>query len=73
METIQIQLVEAKFNKEDNYSKYLRIENEDAYEFLSLPDLGQLSFWKDSYDDLISNGEIEVKYIIGQPLITYAI
>lgn len=73
METISIKLVEVDLNANGNFKKYLRLENSNSYEFISLPDLGQMSFWKADYKKLIDEGKLVVKECIGQPQITYMV
>jgi len=73
MEVINVKLVEAALNPGDGFKKYLRIENYNSYEFLSLPDLGQMSFWKADYKKLLDEGNIRVKEIPNQPEITYMV
>ena len=73
MEVINITLVEVALNPEDDFKKYLRIENDNSYEFISLPDLGQMSFWKADYKKLLDEGNIRVKEISNQPKITYIV
>ena len=73
MEVINIKLVEVALNPEDDFKKYLRLENSNSYEFISLPDLGQMSFWKTDYKNLLDKGDIRVKEIPNQPKITYTV
>ena len=73
MEVINIKLVEVALNPEDDFKKYLRLENSNSYEFISLPDLGQMSFWKTDYKNLLDKGDIKVKEIPNQPEITYTV
>ena len=73
MEVINITLVEVALNPEDDFKKYLCIENSNSYEFISLPDLGQMSFWKADYKKLLDKGDIRVKEIPNQPKITYMV
>ena len=73
MEVINVKLVEAALNPGDGFKKYLRIENYNSYEFLSLPDLGQISFYKKDYDKLIEDKHLTIKECIEQPQITYMV
>ena len=73
MEVINVKLVEAALNPGDGFKKYLRIENYNSYKFLSLPDLGQISFYKAHYKKLIDDGKLIVKECMEQPQITYMV
>lgn len=73
MEIINIALVEVDLNADGTFRKFLRIENSNSYEFLSLPGLSQISFYKEPYEKLINEGTIVVKEIPNQPQITYMI
>lgn len=73
MEVINVKLVEAAINPDDDFKKYLCLENSNSYEFISLPDLGQMSFWKADYKKLLDEGKLVVKECIEQPQITYTI
>lgn len=73
MEVINVKLVEVALNPEDNFKKYLCIENSNSYEFISIPNLGQMSFWKADYKNLLDRGDIRVREIPNQPEITYTI
>lgn len=74
METINVRLVEAKINKQERYfRKYLRIENYNSFELISLPDLGQISFFKEDYRKCIEKGDMIVKDCVDQPQITYMV
>ena len=73
MEVINVKLVEVALNPGDDFKKYLRIENYNSFEFLRLPDLGQISFYKDHYKKLIDEGKLVVKECMEQPQITYMV
>ena len=74
METINVRLIEAKLNKQDKYfKKYLRIENDDSFELISLPDLYQIGFSKQYYVERIEKGDMIVKDCVDQPQITYMV
>lgn len=73
MELIKIKLVEVDLNGDDNFIKYLRLENYNSYEFIRLPDLSQISFYKPDYKKLIDEDKLVVKECIGQPQITYIV
>lgn len=73
MEVINVTLVDAAFNPNENCKKCLRIENKDSYAFITLPDLFQSSFDKTEYKNLLDKEEIFVKEYVHQPKITYKI
>lgn len=73
MEVINVKLVYAAFNYNENCKKCLRIENKDSYTFITLPDLFQISFDKAEYKKLLDKEEIFVKEYVRQPEITYIV
>lgn len=73
MEVINVKLVEVALNPGEDFKKYLCLENSNSYEFISIPDLGQMSFWKADYKKLLDEGNIRVKEIPNQPEITYMV
>lgn len=73
MELIYVKLVEVDLNGDGNFIKYLRLENDNSYEFIRLPDLSQISFYKNDYKKLIDEGKLVVKEYSKQPQITYMV
>lgn len=73
MEVINVTLVEVDLNATGSFKKHLRLENSNSYEFISIPDLGQISFWKADYQKCIDEGHMIVREIPNQPEITYMI
>ena len=73
MEAINVKLVYAAFNYNENCKKCIRIENKDSYTFITLPDLFQISFDKVEYKKLLDKEEIFVKEYSKQPQITYIV
>jgi len=73
MEAINVKLVDAAFNPKDKVHRCLRIENNDSYTFLTLPELYQICFTKTEYKNLLDKDAIFVKEYSKQPQITYMI